>query len=309
MATRRSKFAKRSKKHLHHGGRKTNRRHLRNATRRGGMMKAVAKKFFADRLNDRNGPLYDGIEVFKAIVDGKPRYYIGNRPLLAYERSGTSNDIDYGRNITRKLKGIKQQYIAAGGPFDGVVYLDQDGFDKFKAQFDSSSSSESDSASGIQLERISEPGVMHLHFFGKTHRLMVGKPLEIVIPPNPSASQNPVKKLIFKGTMDDKVTVEFVLKKNSVSYCAMAMHDEKNSYEPSRREEFDYSIPSIKKSLALTGFFSTNKIKIDDQIIHIIDEIQRHAIECADIPDVMASARAYYKDPLRSSHIPHPIKI
>lgn len=303
MATRRNKFAKRS---LRHGGRKTNRRHLRNATRRGGMMKAFAKKFFADRLNDRDGPLYDGIEVFKAIVDGKPRYYIGNRPLLIYETSGTSNDKDYGRKITRKLKGIKQ-YVAVGGPFDGVVYLEQDGFDKFKAQFESDSSSESES--GIQLERISEPGVMHLHFFGKTHRLMVGKPLEIAIPPNPSASQNPVKKLVFKGTMDDKMTVEFVLKKNAISYCAMAMHDEKNSYEPSRREEFDYNVPSITKSLALTGFFSTNKIKIDDQIIHIIDEIQRHAIECADIPDVMASARAYYKDPLRSSHIPQTIKI
>lgn len=131
MATRRMKRIKRTKKHLHHGRRKTNRRHLRNATRRGGMLKALAKKFASEQLNPKDGLLYGGIEVFKVMVDGKPRYYIGNRPLISYENSRDPDDKEYARKITRNLMGIHQS-VAKGGPFDGVVYLDQDGFDAFK---------------------------------------------------------------------------------------------------------------------------------------------------------------------------------
>jgi len=70
------------------------------------------------------------------------RYYIGNRPLLKYENSRDQDDIDYGRKILNYLKGI-HQYVAEGGPFDGVVFLDQNGFHQFEMKFPTASSSAS----------------------------------------------------------------------------------------------------------------------------------------------------------------------
>jgi hypothetical protein len=135
MATRRMKRIKRTKKHLHHGRRKTNRRHLRNATKRGGMLKWAAKTFSSERINKRGGPLYGGIEVFKSIVDGNPRYNIGNSSLEAYMQSSPEDKI-YGELIKIILSKINtgSKIVTKGGPFEGVVFLDQAGFDTFKRQ-------------------------------------------------------------------------------------------------------------------------------------------------------------------------------
>lgn len=137
MATRRMKRIKHTKKHLHHGRRKTNRRHLRNATKRGGMLKALAKKFFAESINERGGPLYGGIQVFKVMVDGKPRYFIGNNPIDKYIHieSSPENKV-YGELIKIILSKINSRNIniAIDSPYKGLVYLDQAAFDMFKKQ-------------------------------------------------------------------------------------------------------------------------------------------------------------------------------
>ena len=132
MATRRMK---RTKKHLHHGRRKTNRRRSRNTTKRGGMLKWFAKKVASEKINDRGGPKYGGIEVFKVMVEGNPRYFIGNRPLEEYMQSSRHQDKVYGKLIEIILSKIKSgKTVTDMGPFKGVVYLNQQGFDSFVKQ-------------------------------------------------------------------------------------------------------------------------------------------------------------------------------
>ena len=141
MATRRVKRIKRTKKQVQHGRRKTNRRRQRHTRRqRGGMLKSFAKFVGSENLNKRNGPLYDGIEVFKATVGGDVRYYIGNQSLDNYAESSNPQDVAYGKKIASKLQGLMGT-VDTGKIFKGTIYLDQDNFDKFVKKF-------SDSASG-----------------------------------------------------------------------------------------------------------------------------------------------------------------
>lgn len=154
----------------------------------------------------------------------------------------------------------------------------------------------------IKLKRTSVVGRMDVLFYGVVHVLTLDIPLEINIPADPKSRQNPLTKLIFTVRGDD-ITVEFVLKKDVFSYCAMAGHDEQNSYNPSLRRELNYEVPSITKSLVLSGFFSAMEIGVGDQIIPIMDNIQRYANECAIDEERMHLTRGYYESEVRAAHI------
>ena len=139
-ASRRVKRIKRSKKQAHRAhGRKTNRRHqMQKHTRRqrGGMgfFQSFVKRVSTEKLNPKNGPLYDGIEVFKVDLQDGARYYIGNQPLIQYLRSSIPTEIAYGKKIQNALSGIDQM-VDQGDTFKDQLFLDQVNFDKFQAKF------------------------------------------------------------------------------------------------------------------------------------------------------------------------------
>lgn len=154
----------------------------------------------------------------------------------------------------------------------------------------------------IKLIRTSVVGRMDVQFYRVMHVLTLDKPLVINIPADPKSRQNPLTKLIFTVRGND-ITVEFVLKKDVFSYCAMAGHDEQNSYNPSLTRELNYEVPSITKSLILSGFFSAMEIGVGDQIIPTMDNIQRYANECATDAERMQLTRKYYEGNVRAVHI------
>ena len=139
-ASRRVKRIKRSKKQVHRArGRKTNRRHqMQKHTRRqrGGMgfFQSFVKRVSTKKLNPKNGPLYDGIEVFKVDLQDGARYYIGNQPLNQYLTSSIPTEIAYGEKIQKALSGIDQM-VDQGDTFKEQLFLDQVNFDKFQAKF------------------------------------------------------------------------------------------------------------------------------------------------------------------------------
>ena len=137
--TRRVKRIRRTKKQVHHVRRKTNRRHqMQKHTRRqrGGMgfFQSFVKRVSTEKLNPKNGPLYDGIEVFKVDLQDGARYYIGNQPLIQYLRSSIPTEIAYGKKIQNALSGIDQM-VDQGDTFKDQLFLDQVNFDKFQAKF------------------------------------------------------------------------------------------------------------------------------------------------------------------------------
>lgn len=125
-ATRRVKRVKRSKKQVHHGRRKTNRRRY-TRRQRGGMfaLKGLAKMFAAEKMNLKGGPKYDGIEVFST---GDDAYHIGNQRLDDYDASD-QNDRVYANKIRFYLN-------AAGIPHENdMIVLNRSSFDKFQNAF------------------------------------------------------------------------------------------------------------------------------------------------------------------------------
>ena len=83
----------------------------------------------------------------------------------------------------------------------------------------------------------------------------------------------------------------------------MAGHDEQNSSNPSLTRELNYEVPSITKSLILSGFFSAMEIGVGDQIIPTMDNIQRYANDCATDAERMQLTRKYYEGNVRAAHI------
>ena len=129
MATRR---VKRSKKQVHRAhGRKTNRhrktkRHSRITRRhQGGMLKSFAK-LFTKKMNEKGGPLYDGIEVFSPEDNA---FHIGNQRLDAYDASSNPNDKVYADKIRFYLKAADIRHS------NDMIVLDQTNFDKFVRAF------------------------------------------------------------------------------------------------------------------------------------------------------------------------------
>ena len=326
MVTRRVRRIKRtgSKKMQSHHGRKTKRHHKRdNRTnkRHSGGMKSFAK-MFTDKLNPRGDRhLYEGIEVFKGVAaDGVARYYIGNRPIAEYEASPNLADRQYGKLIRTKLTGIEYN-VDAGSTFNGITFMDKANFDKFEQKFpppapssaasSASATSELTKKNSIQLELTKVKNKLNLYFMGKRYDLMRDQDLTIPVPSNPASRENPIRQLTFLATYDEAnnkldMTVKFVLKNNVISYCAMASYDGKNDHNPSLMGEFNYDIPSITKSLHLGEFQSSREtqIGVGDQIINLMDEIQKYANECNTDRELMPATKAYYEPGVRSAHIP-----
>lgn len=297
-----------SKKTAHGRGRgrahKTKRQHNRNhnnrMTRRqmGGMFKSLAKRFATTNINKRDGPLYGGIEVFRADVDGVSRYYIGNKPIDRYITSDKPADNAYGKLIQSKLNGITR-FVDEGGAFNGMIFIDQDNFDKFSAKFPSAVSATAATASpesknSIILENGPKGSkTMILHFGPTDYTLRIGKSVIVSITPNPTSKQTPVKNLIFSGN-EHGLVVAFVLNKNAMSYCALSAYDRVNQY--SKQNEFDFRVPSITKPLILQ---SEHQNDITSQIIPMIDNLTAYANTCADPQDTegyMIGAMQYYNE-------------
>jgi len=158
MATTRVKRTgsnQRKSQRLH--GRKTKRQHKHHnritRRQRGGMFRLFAKRLATKNINPKYGPLYGGIEVFKADVDGVLRYYIGNKPIDMYIASAKPANNAYGKLIQSKLNGIKSFVDEGGGAFNGMTFIDQVNFDKFSAQFPSAASA----SEPVKLEILLKP--------------------------------------------------------------------------------------------------------------------------------------------------------
>jgi hypothetical protein len=309
MTSRRVKRGKRSKKYLHHGSRKTSRRRYTRIQRiqRGGKMHEVCKPTgFLKKL---------GITI--NYDDETQMYTIGSNPYA--QLSG---------RYENALIELKKMYPLGPLPMNdaGYINLNQSQFDQFAEQYCNAESTDkqckfikgfrppapaSDERvsikDAIKLIRTDVGGRsgLNVQFFEKPHILLVDKPLEIDIP---NSSQNPITKLRF--TVDgDNINVDFVLKKDVFSYCAMARYDETNSYNPSSIGQLNYSVPPyITKPLLLSEFFSKKEVGVGDQIIPIMDKIQQYANECAMEPDTMELGGDYYKGNVRSAHIPDTVK-
>jgi hypothetical protein len=131
MATRRVKRIRRTKKQVHRAhGRKTKHHHKRNHNRitrrhQGGMF-SLGKAIFTTKLNEKNGPLYHGIEVYKV---NENRYGVGNRPLNAYYDSSNEDDQRYAHKIRHYLDNAQIDYDSSDR-----IFLNKINFDKFVSQ-------------------------------------------------------------------------------------------------------------------------------------------------------------------------------
>lgn len=339
MATRRVRRIRRagSKKKQSHHGRKTKHHHKRNHNRitrrhQGGMFRAF-KTYFSEgwkTRTDKGDPTYDGIQVrVKPTSSGENEYLIGNGSLHEYKM----RDHDYGEKIRKHIVAANQTMDRSTNQFflseyRGVepisldatqIILNQKQFDAFvaavsdKAKPKAEAESEAESESDV-YELEDGPfgsGTMTLYFHvakgipKQSKKLMMGEPFAIPFPSDPNSKQNPVSKLIFLCNRDGN-TVQFVLKPDAMSYCAMARYDTENQYNPSRDNEFNYTVPSITKQLHI--FKKGAKEGLDLQILPMIDKITSYANDCANDKDRFAHARKYYEDPIRSAHVPNDIK-
>lgn len=339
MATRRVRRIRRAgskKKQVHHG-RKTKHHHKRNHNRitrrhQGGMFSRAFKTYFSEgwkTRTEKRDPTYDGIQVrVRPTSSGENEYLIGNGSLHEYE----TRDHDYGEKIRKHIVAANQTMDRSTNQFflseyRGVepisldatqIILNQKQFDAFvaavsKAKPKAKPKAEAESEADV-YELEDGPfgsGTMTLYFHvakgipKQSKKLMMGEPFAIPFPSDPNSKQNPVSKLIFLCNRDGN-TVQFVLKPDAMSYCAMARYDTENQYYPSRDNEFNYTVPSITKQLHI--FKKGAKEGLDLQILPMIDKITSYANDCANDKDRFAHARKYYEDPNLSDHVPDDIK-
>lgn len=333
MATRRVRRIKRagSKKKQSHHGRKTKHHHKRNHNRitrrhQGGMLKAFRTYSEGWKIKTEKGdPTYDGIQVrVRPTSYGENEYLIGNGSLHEYEM----RDPAYGEKILKHIKAANQTMDRSTNQFflsdyKGVkpinlnpatqIILTQKQFDAFSASASASAPASAPASAAHEPDTAvfaleNGPvgsGTMLLYFGGILNQFKMDKPLEIQFPPNPKSKQNPVSKLIFLGNRDG-ITVQFVLKPDAMSYCAMARYDKVNQWGPSEKE-FNYKVPSITKQLTLAK--KGQKEGLDSQILPMIDNLTSYANDCADEKERMEEGSSYYKDPILSAHVPDDIKL
>ena len=310
MTSRRVKRGKRSKKYLHHGCRKTSRRRYTRIQRiqRGGKMHEVCKStgFFKK----------SGITI--QYDDETQMYTIGSKPYAQLS--------DRYINVLNVLKQIFTQNLPMNG--DGYINLNQSQFDQFAEQYckdkstdecklikmfgppapasDAERVSRQDIKDAIKLIRTDvggSPG-LNVQFYGVMHVLTLGKPLVINIPADPKSRQNPITQLRF--TVDgDNINVDFVLKNNVFSYCAMARYDDPHFIDISN---LNLEVPYIRITILFgsqlrTEIIKNNEVSIGDQIIPTMDNIQRYANDCATDAERMQLARKYYEGNVRAAHI------
>lgn len=305
MTSRRVKRGKRSKKY---GRRKTSRRRYTRIQRiqRGGKMHKVCEP--------TGFIIKSGITI--TYDDETQMYTIGSKPYAQLSD-------DYGK--------LKKMFRLDPLPVNdaGYINLNQTQFNEFAKQYCNDGSTDkqckcikefrppaaapapaSDERvsikDAIKLIRTDVGGRsgLNVQFIEKQHILLVDKSLEIDIP---NSSQNPITKLRFT-VVGDKIKVDFVLKRDVFSYCAMARYDETNSYNPSSSGQLNYSVPYITKPLLLSEFFSKKEIGVGDQIIPIMDNIKQYANDCATNAEMMGSSRGYYEGNVRTAHIPDTVK-
>lgn len=300
------------------------------------MFSRAFKTYFSEgwkTRTEKRDPTYDGIQVrVRPTSSGENEYLIGNGSLHEYE----TRDHDYGEKIRKHIVAANQTMDRSTNQFflseyRGVepisldatqIILNQKQFDAFvaavskakpKAKPKAEAESEAESESDV-YELEDGPfgsGTMTLYFHvakgipKQSKKLMMGEPFAIPFPSDPNSKQNPVSKLIFLCNRDGN-TVQFVLKPDAMSYCAMARYDTENQYYPSRDNEFNYTVPSITKQLHI--FKKGAKEGLDLQILPMIDKITSYANDCANDKDRFAHARKYYEDPNLSDHVPDDIK-
>jgi hypothetical protein len=283
---------------------------------------------------EKGDSTYDGIQVrVRPTSSGENEYLIGNGSLTEYER----RDPTYGAKMQEYIMAANKtmayansQPLGFSSPYKGVaaistakpeIILTQKQFDAFvaavsdkakpKAKPNAEAESEAESESDV-YELENGPfgsGTMTLYFHvakgipKQSKKLMMGEPFAIPFPSDPNSKQNPVSKLIFLRNRDGN-TVQFVLKHDAMSYCAMARYDKENQWSPSRENEFNYEVPSITKQLHILK--KGAKEGLDLQILPMIDKITSYANDCE--KGRMNEGSSYYEDPVRSAHVPGDIK-
>ena len=287
MATRRMK---RTKKQLHHGRRKTNRRHKRdkrtNKRHSGGMfaLKGLAKFVGAKKINPKGGRLYDGIEVFSTSDND---FHIGNKRLDDYDVSSNPEDIIYVAKIRFYLK-------AAGIQHDNdMIVLNQVDYDNFVKAFasntfvqtaasaaavDSAGAAESDDSERNFELQLNTKGTPVLVFKDKQYEIKPGNPIII----KPEYQYGVLQNLVFlESTAPNKLTVTYTLKKTAEAYCAMSMFkghvEDASSSLISDNFEFKFEIPCITQTIKTVLATKGQPFKFGDQVIPILDKINAYA--------------------------------
>jgi hypothetical protein len=270
---------------------------------------------------DKGEPTYDGIQVrSRPTSSGENEYLIGNGSLHEYE----SRDPAYGEKILKHILTANRTMETSNKNFlseyKGVepislnpatkIILTQKQFGAFAA---AASASAPAPASAAAAPPEPEPTFalengpigsrkMLLYFKGTPRDFKMGKSLVIDVPVGP---KSPISKLIFFDNASE-ITIEYVLKPDAMSYCAMARYDTVNQFAPTRDGELKHEFPpSITKELHLLK--KGEKEELDTQIRTMIAKIESYANDCAAEKDVMDNGRAYYTG-VRSAHVPDPIK-
>ena len=327
MATRRIKRIRRTKRQSPHGRKTKHRHHRTNRRQRGGMFKAFKIYNSGWKIKTEKGEsTYDGIQVrVRPTSSGENEYLIGNASLHEYE----TRDPAYGKKILDYIISANNTMASSNAHFmldyKGVanistdpsrdeIILNQKQFNAFAAaaaaaapapQQQASAAHEPDTEVFALENGPVGSGTMLLYFGGRPKQFKMDNPLEIQFPPNPKSKQNPVSKLIFLGNRDG-ITVQFVLKPDAMSYCAMARYDKVNQWAPSEKDEFNYKVPSITKQLTLAK--KGQKEGLDSQILPMIDNLTSYANDCAAEKERMDEGYLYYENPIRSAHVPDDIK-
>lgn len=256
MATRRVRRIRRTKKQVHRAhGRKTKHHHKRNHNRitrrhQGGMFmgRAVMKALFSTKLNPKNGPLYDGIEVYK--VDDV--YGVGSRPLNEYD-SSDENDQRYAHKIRHYLD-------KAGIPYDPrtKIILNQKNFDKFvdavtpKSYYgEPATTSYNPGTFEPKAEFVPTQIVIRAEGvqFGQTSKQWNG--MQCVF----DKDTTPFAQVVFVK-LSGAVRVKFVLPSARVAYCALAQCVDDQIF---KKVDTDYGLLSPSVTIELIPSYSERK--------------------------------------------------
>lgn len=299
-ASRRVKRIKRSKKQVHRAhGRKTNRRRqMQRHTRRqrGGMgfFQSFVKQVSTEKLNPKNGPLYDGIEVFKVDLQDGARYYIGNQPLIQYLRSSIPTEIAYGKKIQKALDGIDQM-VDQGDTFKDQLFLDQVNFDKFQAKFPAAAGAGAGAAAAASVTAPVAEKPDSNKIFIKSTGVQFGaifKPWGVSNTCEFSDDENPcfTQYVFTKHEKPKLVNVKYVMPSmDAKTYCALAAYEAVQLYSLVPR--FDYGL--ISPGVTVT-FELQEKDEITSSFLNTGIQLTAHYGSCKEPYD--DSLYTFYQD-------------
>jgi hypothetical protein len=297
----------------------------------------AVKLFTGSKLNEKGAPHFNGIEV--NYVKKSDTFHLGNGRYELNDYLSDRSKMEYGEKIQAALNGTNDKIRAllkinreeVGGiispekmneleltPGQFVYFAAATNSDKRRQElFDRLYPAEAEPPkeeprTAFSLKIAGESTT--LFFQQKPYTLRMGSSTKVDIPPERESKQNPVLKLIFLCN-PDRITVQFVLKPDAMSYCAMARYDKEHGYQLSIHTtgEFDYAIPCITKHLDIMSGIEKSgdtmvNYQLDSQILPIIKSIATCANACAKDQNEFAIARQYYEDPTLSDHVPDDIK-